>query len=151
MKKTRLIVGILTVSIVILMSGILQVHAATDYNIYWGYIVSPKGNVWQISTLSPLGMSLFSGKDVDPNTITATIWHYCSNIPGLHFHTLEPKQVVLTDKFIILVFDKATLPASAEYTVVEGMFTNEEDSFSAIGPGFVVCFTGNCGPTPTSI
>jgi hypothetical protein len=142
MKKTRLVGAILAVTTVILMSGVLQAHAATNYDIFWGYVVSPKGNVWQISTVSPLGTPLFSGRDVDPNTITATIWHECSNNPELHSHIVEPKQVVLTNKFIILVFDKATLPASAEYTVVEGMFNNAVDSFSAQGPGFVVCITG---------
>jgi hypothetical protein len=141
MKKTRLIAGMLAVSMVFLMSGVLQAHAAS-YDIFWGYTVSPKGNVWHISTVSPLGTPSFSGKDVDPDTIEATIWHTCPMNPTLHHHTVKPMRVTLTDKFIILIFDRDSLPDSAEYTNVIGTFTNGDDSFSAQGPGFVVCMTG---------
>ena len=141
MKKTRLIAGMLAVSMAILMSSTLLAHA-TVYYVTWGIRYTPKANVWQISTVSPVdGTMLFSGKEVDASTIVATIWHYCDNTPGLHDHPVEPRQVVLTDKLIILVFDKATLPASAQYTVVTGALTNG-DSFSAQGPSFVLCLIG---------
>jgi len=93
--------------------------------------------------VSPVdGTRVFSGKDVNPDTVAATIYHTCPNNPEMHTHTPEIRQVVLTDKFIILVFDEATLPASAEYTVVTGTFKNGVDTFSAQGPGFVLCFIG---------
>jgi len=144
MKMTRLIAIMLVVSMVITVSSTLLAQAQEDYdyNIFWGFAVTPRGNVWQISTVSPLGTSIFSGRDVNPDTISATIWHYCQNTPEvLHDHTITPKQVVLTDKLVILVFDKATLPKTAEYTVLTGTLNNGE-TFTATGPGFVLCFIG---------
>ena len=138
MNKTRLIAGMLAVSMLILMSSTFIVHAQV-YDIFWGYAVTPKGNVWQISTVSPVGTTLFSGKDVDPSTVVATIYHTCQNNPEIHPHIIAPKQVVLTNKLIILVFDRATLPETANYTRVTGTFTNGIDSFSANGPGFFIC------------
>ena len=132
----------LAVSMLILMSSTLIAHAQA-YDIFWGYSVTPKGNVWQISTVSPVGTTLFSGKDVDPSTVVATIYHTCANNPEMHSHTVTPKQVVLTNRLIILVFDRAALPKTAEYTQVTGTFTNGIDSFSANGPGFFICF-GSC-------
>jgi hypothetical protein len=136
-NKTRLIAGMLAVSMLILMSSTFTVHAY-DYDIFWGYAVTPRGNVWQISTVSPVGTTLFSGKDVDPSTVVATIYHTCPNNPEMHPHTIAPRQVTLTKKLIILVFDKAALPETANYTKVTGTFINGIDSFSAQGPGFVI-------------
>ena len=138
-NKTRLIASMLAVSMLILMSSTFIANAQVNYDIFWGYAVTPRGNVWQISTVSPVGTTLFSGKDVDPSTVVATIYHTCPNNPEMHPHTVTPKQVTLTKKFIILVFDKAALPKTANYTKVTGTFTNGIDSFSANGPGFFVC------------
>ena len=128
----------LAITIVIALSGALGAQAVTHDIVK--YPVSPKGNVWQLNTQT--ANPPFSGKDVNPDSVVATIWHTCQNNPELHPHTVKPKQVVLNDKFIILIFDRAELPSSAEYTKVTGSFQASSDTFSAQGPGFVVCFIG---------
>jgi len=146
MKRTRIIAGMLAVSIVILLSSVLQASATLySFTPGSGYTVTPRGNVWKLSTAAAIAgnvFSPFSGKDVNPDTIEATIWHYCPNEPGLHDHTLKPMRVTLTDKFIILVFDPKELPDSAETTSVTGTFNNGEDTFLATGPGFFMCIIG---------
>jgi hypothetical protein len=144
MNKKHLYLALLTTSMLIMMSSTLIVHAV-EYNIFWSFSITPRGYVWQISTVSPIdGTILFSGKDLDPNTIEATIWHRCENNPNLHSHIIEPKKIILTEKLIILVFDKGTLPKSAEYTEITGDFINGIDSFNAVGPSFFMCITPSC-------
>ena len=133
-------------TMIILLSSVLQA-SATDYSFTpgVGYTVTHQGNVWKISTAAAIvgsAFSPFSGKDVNSDTIEATIWHYCQNSAGLHEHTLKPMRVILTDKFIILVFNPAKLPDSAQTTRVTGTFNNGEDTFLATGPGFLMCMTG---------
>ena len=132
----------LAITIVIALSGALGAQAAIHYIVT--YPVSPKGNVWQLNTQT--ANPPFSGKDVNPDSVVATIWHICPNTKVLHTHVVKPMQVVLNDKFIILIFDKAELPSSAEKTSVTGSFKagsdTSSDTFIATGPGFVVCFIG---------
>jgi len=146
MNKKRLIAGMLAVSMAILMSSILQASATLySFTTGSGYTVTPQGNVWKLDTTKAIANSVYSpfpGKDINASTIEATIWHTCPNNLTPHSHTIEPMRVILTDKFIILVFDPKELPDSALSTSVSGEFNNGEDSFFATGPGFVLCFIG---------
>ncbi len=128
MKRKLMISGMLAATIITIMSSSLVL--ATTYSIVT-FTVNSKGNVWMLNPSAAIPP--FSGKDVNPSTVTARIY----STPTAYI-TVTPMKVVLTDKLIILVFNPADIPNDAYSTSATGTFINGVDTFFATGPGFVV-------------
>ncbi len=144
-KKRTIIAGLLTASVVVLMFNALPVFARDEYH-YWivDFSVSSAGNVWILEPQSIYASPKFSGSAVDPDTVTATI--YTTPTTSI---TVTPLKVIATSRVIVLIFDPATLPESADSTSVWGTFIDDYhdpvsdnyliagyDYFTAAGPGF---------------
>ncbi len=128
MRRKLILSGMLAATIVIILS--CSFAQAATYLIVT-FTVNKKGNVWMLNPSA--AFPLFSGKDVNPSTVTAKIY----STPTVYI-TVTPMKVILTDKLIILVFNPADIPDTAYSTSVTGTFTNGVDTFFATGPGFVV-------------
>jgi hypothetical protein len=133
MVKTRLALIGTVLAFSILFSAI-PMAAATTY--YPSLIIKKDGKKWVFSTIDLFGNKMFSGKDVDVNTVEAYYWAF-DETGELVKYSIEIKKIHLKDKKVVLTFDKKDLPESAEATVVVGALKNGVDTFEASGPGFV--------------
>ncbi len=135
MKKICALVVLAVLSIALL--GLIASAAA--YEIYpEDPAISANGNVWQFKTHT--AVSDFSGNDVVASSIVATYFTQTGGT-GSDSHTVVPKNIVLNDNKVMLVFDATDFPALPPDTVVlstqiTGTLANS-DTFIATGPGFV--------------
>ena len=108
--------------------------AAYDYSIGW-MVVKSDSQIWEFSTLDPLGNEVFSSKDVDVSTIEAYYWVWDENGNTVEYK-INVKDVHLAGHKVSVTFNKDFLPAKADGTKVIGaLYTGE--TFMATGPGFV--------------
>ena len=133
MKKTTLIAALLLLS-VMTFAYIGTVAAEVAYDFYPILAVNSKGTSWQFAT----GDS-FSGKDVDESSIVATCFISATDPDGnaiIVTITIEPKQIITTDKTVKVMFNEGNLPPSAETTTLTGELLSTSETFLATGPGF---------------
>ena len=124
MKRTRIIAGLVALSIVALASFASLVAATIAIP---SIAVSANGNVWQINAAS-WG---FSGNDVDKESVQAYFFINVGDEPTY----VTPSHVILNNKFITLVFEPSDdLPIEALANGVIGSVGS--DNFIATGPGW---------------
>jgi hypothetical protein len=126
MNKKLIISGITFLTIIVLACFPSFANAGT-YNYYPYGKVSGNGNVWQFNTIDQYNGATFSGNDVV--LIEATYW----DSSGIHI--LVPKNIVLNDNKVQLVFNPQDLPNGALGTSIIGQLSTGE-TFQVTGPGF---------------
>lgn len=134
MKKMCGIIALAILSIAVLGC----IASAAAYEIYpEDPTISKNGNVWQFDTRT--SVSDFSGNDVVASSIVATYFTQTGGV-GSDPHIIVPKNIVLNDNKVELVFDPTDLPVLPADTVVlstqiTGTLTDGR-TFIATGPGF---------------
>ena len=130
MNKKLIITGITLLSIIAL-ACFPSFANAEIYTYYPDGKTSGNGNVWQFNTVDKFDETkFFSGNDVVLTSIEATYW----DSSGI-YHILVPKNIVLNDNKVQLVFNPQDLPNEAEGTSITGQLSNGE-TFQVTGPGF---------------
>jgi len=123
MKRTRIIAGLIVLSMIALASFASLAKADVVY-VPSGIQVSGNGNTWQFDT-----QGVFSGKEVE--SVKAVYWI------GTTEHTVVQKNTVLNDNKVQLVFDSNDLiqGITVDGTRIEGVLSNG-DTFLVSGPGW---------------
>jgi hypothetical protein len=124
MKSTRVLAGLLTLSIVA-----FAFIASVSATVYYPSLTNALGGmIWYFRTNGD-----FSGKDIVKSSIVAEYWVVDG---GEATFTITPSKIVITEGLVMLFFNPRNLPDHADGTRVSGTLVNE-DSFIASGPGFV--------------
>ncbi|MCJ7634235.1 hypothetical protein MUP77_17830 [Candidatus Bathyarchaeota archaeon] len=134
MKKICGIIALAILSIAVLVC----IAPAAAYDIFpEDPTISANGNVWQFDTRT--SVPDFSGNDVVATTIVATYFTQTGG-SGSDPVVVVPKNIVLNDNKVQLVFDPEDLPVLPPDTIVlstqiTGTLTDGR-TFIATGPGF---------------
>jgi hypothetical protein len=128
MKKIYPVAGLAV--LLIALACFVSIAKAVIYDYYPAGKTSGRGDVWQLKTVDQYDPTkTFSGNDVIESSISATYW-----IDG-NTYTLVPKNIVLNDNKVQLVFDPEDLPARADGSSITGSLTNGK-TFQVTGPGW---------------
>jgi hypothetical protein len=127
------------VALAVLLIALLGcIASAAAYNIFPEQpAISANGNVWQFKTHT--AVSDFSGKDVVASSIVATYFTSTGGGPSVP-NVVAPKNIVLNDNKVMLVFDAKDLVIPADTIVlstqITGTLASNGETFIATGPGF---------------
>jgi len=125
MKSKYILAGLLTLTIVALACIASVAANGDEYDYYVQLTCTPAGVTWTFSTDGS-----FSGKEIVESSIVAEYWLE----EGGYIFSITPRQIILTDKLVTLVFNPADLPVHASARVT-GKLTDDE-TFLAFGGSF---------------
>lgn len=109
---------------------------ALVYTYYPKPNVSSNGNNWSFKTVDQTSGVSFSGNKIIATSIVASYWNVDPITGGLIDQgSPTPKNLVINDNQVNLVFDGSNLPAHIQFVSITGELT-DGTTFDATGPGW---------------
>lgn len=116
--------------IIVDLSCFVALANANGTTYYRNPVVSANGNNWSFKTVDQFTKVSFSGNLIDPNSILATYWNNGGSVT-----TVKPKNLVINNNQVSLVFDGSTLPTHIDNVKITRSLT-DGSLFIGTGPGW---------------